>query len=453
MGGDQVIAMQITAGTVLENALAEAFARGVVMGGNSAGLAVESRVMIAGYGGDAFGPENAFAHGAVDVWSGADDAALERGLDFGVTDALLEQHFWERARIARLLNAVVQPGAPRVGIGVDSFTGALIRDNTLLEAPFGLYTGAIVDAETLGAAQTATFENDAGVLSVRNVLLHTFAPGTYSYDLTTRQPSTAAALTSIARTFDGLTLPEGAGTLVLYGNFADSIDMTGIDLGSTAAILTGFATLEALNAVNDLYANSMVDVITLGDDGMVQDLTPYDTIIVHASDPSIIDIETLRAPLQDAWLSGKTLVLDNAAAAIIGQQYTAMPPTPYDSEDDLLIEAATQGVLLQDGVTLSEGLGFLPVTIETRVMADNRWGRLIALAYANPNLLAVGIPDGATLIISSEGARVDGTNAVITLDLRSATLGLGENNGYIITNGLLDVFAPGDVVTPVNAAS
>ncbi len=450
MGGDQVYAMQITAGTGLEAALSDAFARGVVMGGNSAGLALESRAMIAGYGGDAFGPENALLQGAVDIWNATDDAGLERGLDFGITNAMLEQHFWERARFARLLNAIVQEGAPHVGIGVDSFTGALITNNTTLEAPFGLYTGAILDAETLGAVESASFSNDAEVLSVRNVLLHTFAVGDYSYDLNTRQPSTTPALESVTRAFDGLTLPEGAGTLILYGSLPADDVIAALE-ERTAVIIAAFDTLEAMTSIADQFAGTEAAVFTLGDDGRVPDLTPYDRIVVYSGDASSIDVETLRAPLQDAWLSGKTLVLDDAAAAIIGQQYSAMPPTPYDSEDDLLIEAATQGTLLEGGVTLAAGLGFLPINIETRVMADNRWGRMIALAYANPDTITVGLPDDAILIISSDGATVGGTNAVITLDLRSATLGLGDNSGYVITNGLLDVFAPGDSVTPADA--
>jgi len=32
------------------------------------------------------------------------------------------------------------------------------------------------------------------------------------------------------------------------------------------------------------------------------------------------------------------------------------------------------------------------------------------------------------------------------LDLRQATLALGDNQGFVIANGLLDVFAPGDAI-------
>src|SRR3989304_709350 len=37
-----------------------------------------------------------------------------------------------------------------------------------------------------------------------------------------------------------------------------------------------------------------------------------------------------------------------------------------------------------------------------------------------------------------------GENAVVLLDLRSANLDIGANNGFIIANGLLGIFAPGE---------
>ena len=49
LGGDQTVAMQVVAGTPVEAAMAAAYARGAVFGGNSAGDAVQSRNMINGY--------------------------------------------------------------------------------------------------------------------------------------------------------------------------------------------------------------------------------------------------------------------------------------------------------------------------------------------------------------------------------------------------------------------
>ncbi|MFN8531254.1 MAG: hypothetical protein U0670_21845 [Anaerolineae bacterium] len=445
LGGDQTIAMQITAGSRLEGLLRDAFERGVVMGGNSAGLAIESRTMIGGYGGDAFGPENGLALGAVDLWN--DDQ--RRGMDFGVTTAVLEQHTFERARLARLLNAIVQENAPGVGIGIDSYTGALIRDNRVLEAPFGSYAGVIFDVETLNARATARFDNPASTLSIRNVLMHTFGAGNFSYDLTTRSTSAAAPPTQVSRDFNTLAVPTGAGTLILFGNLSDHMDLLPESVRASHAIALAFNVLGnvAENALADDYAGTNTDLFFIGDDGEIPDLSAYDTVIVHAHDALQIDIDALRASLQDAWLGGKTIVLDDAAAVLVGQQYTAMPSNDTIN-NDATFEAAVQGIMLDGQAVLADGLGFLPITLETRLMADNRWGRWFALAYHNPQEISIGLPDDAFLTIDSSGAVAGGTNSVLVLDLRDASLSLAASGAYQIVNGLFDAFAPGELLTP-----
>ncbi len=443
LGGDQTIAMQITAGTVLEQALAEAYARGVVMGGNSAGLAIGSRVMIGGYGGDKWGPENALEAGAVDLWNGSAENPLRRGLDFTTTDAVLEQHFWERARFARLLNALVDPTTPNVGIGVDSFTGTLIIDNHLLEGTFGLYTGAIMDVESLGAEASATF--DSGVLSVRDVLVHVFAPGNFTYNARTRESSLAPTLTSAATDTSALTLPDGVGSLTLYSNLLDTVELEDLNIDeSTAVVITGYADTLDADDLADEY-DDFTDPIVLTADKSLPDMTGYSTIIVHAEDASLIDVESLR-PVQDAWLGGANVILDGAAAAAAGSMYAAMPPVPYHTDNDLLIQDATQGVFLLGSVEIRPGLGLIPVSVEVRVMSENHYGRWFSLAYSTPDQVALGLNDGAFVTITQEGATVGGSNGVFALDLSAATLSQGENGGMVFANGVLDVFAPGEAV-------
>lgn len=95
---------------------------------------------------------------------------------------------------------------------------------------------------------------------------------------------------------------------------------------------------------------------------------------------------------------------------------------------------------------ITPALGLLDITVEPRVLADNRWGRLFALAYTQPTTVAFGIADNAALMITTDGATVVGDNVVVGLDLRLATLALGSNQAFVIANGLLDVFAPGDAL-------
>ena len=59
------------------------------------------------------------------------------------------------------------------------------------------------------------------------------------------------------------------------------------------------------------------------------------------------------------------------------------------------------------------------------------------------------MPLGAatTLAVTPQGTEVLGEGTVFALDLRRATLALGENSAYVVANGLLDAFAVGDEVT------
>jgi hypothetical protein len=41
-----------------------------------------------------------------------------------------------------------------------------------------------------------------------------------------------------------------------------------------------------------------------------------------------------------------------------------------------------------------------------------------------------------------------GKNSILVLDLSRADLAVGSQNGFVIANGLLDIFAPGDLVQP-----
>jgi cyanophycinase-like exopeptidase len=435
LGGDQVYAMQITASTPLEQALAEAFASGVPMGGNSAGLAIGSRAMIAGYGGDDFGPENGFNAGAVEVWNSDE----ERGLSFGSTRTVLEQHFWERARLARFLNALTREDVPPIGIGVDSFTGGLLHSDSTLDGVFGLYTAVVLDVETLGARGTANF--DSGVLSIRDVLVHTLAPGAFAYDIQARAHSLAAPISAAPERADLWTLPEGAGSLTLLGGNTFVSPYLAADAPGYI-LLAGYADAAAAAEATG-YTDGQGAFFIDADTALPANLASVRAIALIVGDASLIDAAQFQ-PIAEAWRGGVDLVLAGDAVGLAGQVYTAMPPTPYDTDDDLLIEAATQGVLLAGNVPFAAGLGLLPVNVEPRLMADNRYGRLFALAYAHPDALAVGISDEAVVRVTADGALVGGANAVLTLDLSAAALATGDNDGLVIANGVIDVFAPGD---------
>src|SRR5688500_16378856 len=125
VGGDQTIAMQVVANTPFEAKMADAFNAGAAVGGNSAGAAIESLNMIGGYTGNN-GPENGFQKGSVDLWLPGGPDPNRRGLSFGMTTAVLDQHEFQRGRIARLINTSFTTGL--LGIGADADTGMVITE-------------------------------------------------------------------------------------------------------------------------------------------------------------------------------------------------------------------------------------------------------------------------------------------------------------------------------------
>jgi cyanophycinase len=438
VGGDQTFAMQILNGTPVEEALFDAFHTSVPMAGNSAGAAIQSYTMIGGYSSEDFGFEDQLREGIVDLWNSED----RRGLPFGIQSAIIEQHYFQYSRPGRLMNAIVQEGVPHIGIGVDGFTGVIIRDETSVSDSFGLYINGVLDAETFGAHETVTYVD--GIMSAHNVLFHTLAPGESSYNIETRTHSLAPLPESLDRDFTSLSTSEEAGRLELNGG-SDAIIPMIADI-RILIVITGYADAEAAQVVADQYFRmGEVRIVLEGDELGEVDTAGGRAFVIHAGDASLIDAEQL-APIADAWRGGAPLTLNDAAVGLAGAYYAAHPAIDYDNDDDAVIEALEQGVLIDGGMNLVEGWGLVPAIIEPRLIDNTRWGRLVAGLYAHPDLLGVGIPFDGSVSIASDGAFVGGNNGVIVLDFRGATLALGDNGGYVVANGLMDSFAPTEMI-------
>jgi cyanophycinase-like exopeptidase len=170
----------------------------------------------------------------------------------------------------------------------------------------------------------------------------------------------------------------------------------------------------------------------------------YAGIVVIGRDQALIAPERLAA-LRTVWLAGTPLLLDNAAAAAAGVVFSAHEPTPEEGEE---AELAAQRSFLRGRTILADGLALLPITVEPQLLKNNRWGRLFSLAYSWPELLTLGLTDDAAVEIGPAGGRVIGDNAVVVLDFGQATRDWGSNDAFVVANGVLDVFAPGDDLAP-----
>lgn len=117
-GGDQSKLMQTLWETPAYTSLHQAFhLRGCCIGGTSAGAAVMSRHMI--------------TQGAAVLRPSKEATATDIGLGF-ITQAVVDQHFSERRRLARLMSTLaLRPDL--LGVGIDEDTALVIERNKAIE--------------------------------------------------------------------------------------------------------------------------------------------------------------------------------------------------------------------------------------------------------------------------------------------------------------------------------
>jgi cyanophycinase len=168
-GGDQLRITSLLGGTGVYEKLHEAYKRGVVIAGTSAGASVMSSTMIVE--GDS---ERAPHKNTLKMAPGM-------GLINGV---VVDQHFAQRGRLGRLLTAVAQN--PYVlGIGIDEDTAMVVSPNGQFKV-FGSQTVTVVDGEDITTTNVSESKPDE-FLTMTNVRLHVLAAG-YGYDLGKRTP-------------------------------------------------------------------------------------------------------------------------------------------------------------------------------------------------------------------------------------------------------------------------
>lgn len=154
-GGDQSRLMARLAEHGLIEAVRSAHANGAIVGGTSAGAAVLSGVMISGK------PDPGALRG------GAMEALQGLGL---LPWAIVDQHFVERDRLARLLTAVLDHPA-LIGLGVSEGTAALVDGRRI--TAMGRGQVLVYDARdaTVAAADKGAHQGATGVT------LHVLRPG------------------------------------------------------------------------------------------------------------------------------------------------------------------------------------------------------------------------------------------------------------------------------------
>ena len=169
-GGDQLRLCGLLADTPLMNRIVErAQKREISLAGTSAGAAIMGDRMISG-GSSAECPNRAL----VDMASGLDI----------IPGVLIDQHFYNRNRLARLLSAVC--AHPQLlGIGIDEDTCAMFDSDGMIRV-IGKGAVTIVDARDMSYTNHRNaFGNQP--LSMHDLKLHVLSYG-YRYDLQHQKP-------------------------------------------------------------------------------------------------------------------------------------------------------------------------------------------------------------------------------------------------------------------------
>lgn len=462
LGGDASVAMQVISGTTLENAIAEAYQGGATIGGIGAGAAMMSKTMLANFM-PGYDIRNALSFGSTDVWYGPQ----RRGLSFGITSAIIDHQIFKRGRISRMLNAISLPEAPHIGVGIDEDTGIYITGSEKLDSVFGRSGSIILDAETYHSADAVSYHQPGNLLSLRNVLLHLVGSGGSAYNFQSRQHSLVAPPPQIERRYIGMTLPVGAGTLLLTSNLGEStqkasstrsvainrfVNQSG---GANAQILivaTGFADADrAMSIANqfetDIQAPSQIVITSNGKEQALQVPPDITGMVLLCDDLTLTDIDNLEE-LAQAWRNGLPLLTDGFGASLAGEYYVNLPPA-FATADSSNPNGYRPMILRNNPIR--EGLALIQFNIEAKSQHDARWGAMISLAYNSPSRLAIGLRPGSALEINRDGAFVLGEDDLFVLDFSLATLSTGNNQTMVVANGLLDVFAPGETVRPNSA--
>lgn len=166
-GGDQSRFMSVVLNTPLMDAVHEAYKKGSVIAGTSAGAAVMSKKMITG---------NQKKHPEADagfVTIEADNIEITEGLGL-LKDVIIDQHFIKRLRLNRLVAASIE-NPDELCIGIDESTAIIVkRKNVRVTGE-----GQVISIRNRSAGKRV----QNGMLGTDNLQINVYLPGeTFNLD-------------------------------------------------------------------------------------------------------------------------------------------------------------------------------------------------------------------------------------------------------------------------------
>ena len=167
-GGDQLRITSILGGTKAFKALHEAYHRGVIIAGTSAGASAMSGTMIID------GNNN----------DPARKCTLKMAPGLGLLEeTLIDQHFHQRGRIGRLLCGVAE-NPFILGVGIDEDTAVRVFPDAHFEV-LGSNSVTIVDGRHIKSSNVSELMPDEN-LAIANVTIH-LLPAGYGFDMQNRE--------------------------------------------------------------------------------------------------------------------------------------------------------------------------------------------------------------------------------------------------------------------------
>jgi cyanophycinase len=388
-GGDQSKIAEAYLGTAVEREITALLARGGVVGGTSAGAAIQSNVMIAG---------------------GQTEPRLATGLDL-LPGAIIDQHFLARNRRERLV-AAVERHPECVGLGIDEGTALVVRGRRL--EVLGKSSVTVVLAASSGRP-LREFQLKAGD----------------EHDLTMLRRS---ALERGLANFPPRELPPAkveSGSLVIVGGGRLPAEITSkfIELagGPSAPIV-----------VLPIAAGDTLQGDEAGDTRLFERAGAKNVRSLRGRSREEVESAEFAAALQDAkgvWFGGgrqwrfvdaymgtkaEELLRDvlrrggviggSSAGASIQAQYMVRG-SPLGNSD-----------MMADGY--ERGLGFLPAAaVDQHFTQRRRQADMTQVMRRYPQLLGIGIDEGTALVVQGQTATTIGRGNAHYYDYRSPPTG------------------------------
>jgi len=167
-GGDQLRITSILGGTKVYAAMQEAYDKGTVIAGTSAGASAMSNNMI--------------------VDGNSNDSARKCTLKMApglglLQDAIIDQHFAQRGRIGRLLCGVAE-NPYMLGIGIDEDTAIQVYPDAHFEV-VGTNAVTVIDGRSIKSSNVSESKPDE-ILAINNVTVHILPEG-YGFDMRSRE--------------------------------------------------------------------------------------------------------------------------------------------------------------------------------------------------------------------------------------------------------------------------